>query len=196
MWGGSRCSAWQQKCTQSVCPYVWLVACGCTRVAAVHQLCRVFSEGTIICLFVTPFFLKLEEHFRILTVIYKGFLIAGSTVVPLRRSGSVRGHDPASFLDLPGRERLIPGMVKVVDSLVGPDTQLVSGSIAGRASRFQSFDGSWGWKWRCTGVVCLPQVVNNNKAEMKKSCTDFCAHTKCTGNIFSMRHSVLYFTRF
>lgn len=31
-------------------------------------------------------------------------------------------------------------------------------------SHFQSFDGSCRSNWGCIGVVCLPQVVNNNKA--------------------------------
>lgn len=126
MRGGSHRSAWQQKCTQSVCPYVWVGACGCMRVAPVHHF--LISECTIICLFVflvplSPL-CKSEEHKRILTAIYRGFIL-------LAQLGSLSGWavlwGPWSswvFSPTRERERLAPGMVKVVDYLAGKETWL------------------------------------------------------------------------
>lgn len=155
---------------------MWVHACGSSASIMLY-----FHRWHNYLTFCHSFFFKIRGTFKDFNGNLQRFSHCWLNSGPSQDERFRKGHDPASFLDLPGRERLIPGMVKVVDSL---DTQLVSGSISGRASHFQSFDGSWGWKWRCTGVVCLPQVVNNNKAEMKKLCTDFCVHTKCTGNIF------------
>lgn len=164
MWGGSHCSAWQQKCTQSVCSYVWVGACGCMRVAAsfpnqwMHNDLSFCLSGPSITLF------KSEEHKRIWTIIYKGFIFVGSTVVSLRRSSPLRAMIQPGFPTYQGE------MVKVVDYLAGRETRLdrrVCPSLR-ELPIFGAFDGSWSWNWCCTGVVCLPQVVNNNKAETKK----------------------------
>lgn len=105
-------------------------ACGCMRVVAVHhflQKWHIFSDCTIIFFFFLSFwylFHPLQRNIRAFwTVIYKAFIIVGSTMI--------KGELPTSA----------------------------------RAFHFQRFDGSWSWIWCSTGVVCLPQVVNNNKAE-------------------------------
>lgn len=130
MWRGSRCSAWQQECTQSVCPYVWgrcmwVYACGSSTSFPTKMTYFQWLHNYLF-FFLSFWYLfhPLQRNIReFLTVIYKAFIIVGSTMI--------KGELPTSA----------------------------------RAFHFQRFDGSWSWIWCSTGVVCLPQVVNNNKAE-------------------------------
>lgn len=110
------------------------------------------------------------------------------------------GQDPAGFSDLPGRERLTPGMVKVVNYLVRRETRL-DRRVAHLCESF-AFSSLW-WKLKLELMLELSAspmwwiIIRQTKATDDEELVHRVRYThKIHTKYFSMRHSLLYFTRF